>query len=201
MQVYLIRNTLDGKGYVGKTTTSLRRRVQAHIDACSPIGRAIKAEGRKHFTIEPLESFMDKAALDEAERAWIARLNTLEPNGYNVREGGAGGGKWCEAGKARIRGRKLSDEHRAKISAARKGKPANEGQRKGLEAGRHAPKNLIGERNGHHILTAAQVQEIRRLYKPGVISQVAIAARFGVKQVTVSAIVRRHSWKHLPEEY
>lgn len=54
-----------------------------------------------------------------------------------------------------------------------------------------------GENNGRAKLTEERVKEIRDLYTNGRLSQEAIARRFGIKQVAVSRIVRRVSWKCL----
>lgn len=52
---------------------------------------------------------------------------------------------------------------------------------------------------GHGLakLTEAQVIEIRRLYSNGSWSQRRLAARFGVSQPNIQAIVNRNGWTHL----
>jgi hypothetical protein len=54
-----------------------------------------------------------------------------------------------------------------------------------------------GAKNGLSKLTDAKVKKIRELAKTGM-SQWKIGARFGVHQMTVSRVVRRTIWKHLP---
>jgi hypothetical protein len=56
----------------------------------------------------------------------------------------------------------------------------------------------VGERNGHAILTAEEVTAIRQRYAEGGITQQRLGYMFGVSQLTVSDIVTRKSWKHLP---
>ena len=53
-----------------------------------------------------------------------------------------------------------------------------------------------GERNGFAKLTADEVREIRRLVAAGE-TQAVVAARFEVRQATVSLIARRETWRHL----
>lgn len=48
-------------------------------------------------------------------------------------------------------------------------------------------------------LTADQVLEIRRRYATGKEAQWRLAARFGVSEHTLSSIVNRITWNHLPE--
>lgn len=57
-----------------------------------------------------------------------------------------------------------------------------------------------GEHNkGGGKLTATQVREIRRAYAAREANQVTLAARFGVTQGLVSAIVRGAVWQHVKE--
>lgn len=52
-----------------------------------------------------------------------------------------------------------------------------------------------GERHYAHKLTGAQVAEIRSRYKPGVVTQQALADEYGVSQQVISGIVRGKSWQ------
>lgn len=60
----------------------------------------------------------------------------------------------------------------------------------------------VGERARSARLTADDVLEIRRLYRPGDpnFNQPALALRYGLCQQTISDIVNRRRWKHLPIE-
>lgn len=58
-------------------------------------------------------------------------------------------------------------------------------------------RNAKGERVGQAKLTARKVLAIRERYARGDISQAALAAKFGVGQVTVHHIVTRFTWKHI----
>lgn len=56
-----------------------------------------------------------------------------------------------------------------------------------------------GEAGGNARLVPEAVLEIRRLHRDGGLCQADIGALFGVKQATVWSIIRRHTWRHLPE--
>lgn len=56
---------------------------------------------------------------------------------------------------------------------------------------------LKGEKANGAKLTAADVLEIRRAYSVGEQNQVQLAAKFGVRQTNIAAIIGRHTWKHL----
>lgn len=62
--------------------------------------------------------------------------------------------------------------------------------------GRHP----VGVANGRALLDEETVLRIRRMYAQGKASQDALALMFGVKQTTVSHIVRRDTWKHINDE-
>jgi DNA-binding transcriptional regulator YiaG len=57
----------------------------------------------------------------------------------------------------------------------------------------------VGGAHWKAVLTSEDVRNIRRQASSG-ISQVVLAESFGVSQGNISAIVRRKSWAHLPEE-
>jgi hypothetical protein len=84
----------------------------------------MKKYGKEHFQIKILEE-TDPAHTNESEIRWIAKLNTLHPNGYNL---DAGGQRKYPSNLSRQRrhqshvGRSLSPEHRAAISASLRGK-------------------------------------------------------------------------------
>lgn len=54
-----------------------------------------------------------------------------------------------------------------------------------------------GMRNGRAKITDDQVREIRRLYDAKELTQVELAARFGIGQSAISEIVRRTHWTHI----
>ena len=52
-----------------------------------------------------------------------------------------------------------------------------------------------GERNGRAVLAQHLVDQIRAEYVPGIISQRALAEKYGVGQTTVSRAVRYENWR------
>jgi len=57
------------------------------------------------------------------------------------------------------------------------------------------PELRQGELNGRAMLTREQVEDIRIRYATGTVSQFVLADEFHVAQTTISAIVRKESWK------
>jgi len=54
-----------------------------------------------------------------------------------------------------------------------------------------------GEQHGGSKLTRQQVKEIRCLHKAGRYTNAQLGAMFGVSDVMISNIVKRHNWKHI----
>jgi HNH endonuclease len=55
---------------------------------------------------------------------------------------------------------------------------------------------IRGSRNGNALLSAEDVREIRRLSSEGV-SNIELAARFGMSRTGIYGVVTRRSWKHI----
>lgn len=56
----------------------------------------------------------------------------------------------------------------------------------------------LGVKNGRALLTAAEVRTIRQRYAEGDMTQERLGYLFGVSQLTISNLITRRSWKHLP---
>ncbi len=91
--IYVIKNDINDKLYVGKTLFSLDKRFKEHVNdskrkRCEkrPLYNAMRKYGTEHFWIEELE----KCSAEEAsahEEAWIKKLGTYR-YGYNATRGG-----------------------------------------------------------------------------------------------------------------
>ena len=91
--IYLIKNLVSGKIYVGKTTCTLNSRWRRHVrDSRNPVSKlhcAINKYGASNFQMSILE-ITDTPA--EREKTWIQRLDAMNPRvGYNMTPGGDGG--------------------------------------------------------------------------------------------------------------
>ena len=107
--VYVLRNNLNGKCYVGQTTLPIKERIYYHSkDHKGLLGRAIHKYGLDAFNLSTCVGIPDWF-LDAFEIALIAKAKTVAPDGYNLHLGG------------RFR-RVVSDETRAKLSASLKGR-------------------------------------------------------------------------------
>ena len=96
--IYKITNIINGHTYVGKTTKTIEQRWEEHQNKARQhpnryLYDAMNCYGYDNFSIEEIEECC-KEVLDEREKYWIAQLNTLIPNGYNMTIGGEGGDTW-----------------------------------------------------------------------------------------------------------
>lgn len=121
-RIYVVTNKVNGKQYVGQTTMTVEARWRAHPSGdCRALVGALKKYGVAGFNVATLEEATSREDLDAKERVWIARLNTLAPNGYNLREGGANGKPSLETRERQAlahQGVKPLDETRVKMRQA-----------------------------------------------------------------------------------
>lgn len=131
--IYLIRNRVNGKVYIGQTTKTVAERWHGHIDqskhrARTYIHKAIRKYGKEAFDVVILHQALNQEDLDEMETRSIWSHDSMDPNvGYNLLAGGRGssGRKWTpeqrakasEKQKARFKANPLTDEQRAEKSS------------------------------------------------------------------------------------
>ena len=101
----------SNKCYIGQTRYEVEKRFDDHCKskACPAIHYAIKKYGRENMKFEILLQVNNKL-LDYYETKFIDILNTLVPNGYNIRTGGSNG-LHCEESKQRMRESKLGSNN------------------------------------------------------------------------------------------
>lgn len=92
-RIYIIKNAVNDKVYVGRTKVSLKLGFQNHLSAAGNgkdyiIGKAIRKYGEDKFYIELLEECTVEE-LNEREKYWIAFFNSTDNgSGYNISTGG-----------------------------------------------------------------------------------------------------------------
>ena len=112
--IYLRRNNVNGKCYVGQTNNFKQRQWDwnclKHRYANKHIDKDREKYGFDAWTVEVLAEVDNREDAWNLEQRFINDYNTIYPNGYNLAKGGAGSN-----------GLKLSEEHKQKISEALKG--------------------------------------------------------------------------------
>jgi group I intron endonuclease len=114
--VYQIEHLASGKKFVG-SAVRVRRRLSKHktdlrggYHHSQKLQRAWAKYGEDAFVFTVLEEVPDEARLLVREQHWIDKLGTLT-NGFNI----------CPVAGS-CRGRELTPEHRARLSASLKGR-------------------------------------------------------------------------------
>jgi group I intron endonuclease len=137
--VYIYRNRLDNKVYVGKTAFSLKKRHNEHLAMAryrdkNYFHNALRKHGEKNFEHCVVSYASSPEELDRMEAYFIRRYRANEPgHGCNLTFGGDG----CVPTEA----------VRAKLRAARKGKPSPaKGKKWPAESRRRKSESLKGKR-------------------------------------------------------
>ena len=185
MLIYKFESLIDGRMFIGQTTTTLDKRLRAYksdvrkyklgkYKAKSKIIAALAKYGFENFRCFPIDFANTQEELDRKERFWIATYSsTIQGIGFNIQLGGFGVGKH-------------SDETKRIMSEKKKGKaPYNKGK-KGI---------LSGEQVGNAALTQEQADQIRKDYKT-VKSSIKLAELYGVSKPTILSILHNKTYKN-----
>lgn len=182
MLIYKIE-LFDGRMYIGQTTTTLSKRVQAYkrdvstylngkYKHRSKIIPALAKYGFDSFRAYQIDTAGSQKELDAKERLWVAIYNsTIQGIGFNIQAGGFGVGKH-------------TDETKKLMSEKKKGKPAHNKGKPGLS----------GEQVGNAALTQKQADQIREEYKT-IRSSIKLAKKYGVSKPTILSIINNQRYK------
>lgn len=133
--IYVIRNSINDKVYVGQTSKFSQRKAGHLYSARRGDQRslyvAMREFGVDKFAFELLEECVDPHVASQREEHWVKHFDAFNA-GYNLTNGGG-----YHVGN---RGRKFSEEHKRKISEAHKGKTFSEETRRKI--GRATSKRL-----------------------------------------------------------
>jgi group I intron endonuclease len=108
--IYKTTNNINKKEYIGQHISS--NSDNSYLGSGLILKRAIEKYGKKNFSKVNLEECFSFEELNNREIFWIKKLNTIVPNGYNIREGGNNS--------------PMSESSRKKLIVSQKGKWAGE---------------------------------------------------------------------------
>lgn len=86
MVIYKTTNLINGKYYIGKDA----RNLNYYLGSGKLLKKALKKYGKNNFVKEILEVCNSLEELEDREKYWIKKLNSIN-KGYNITEGGTGG--------------------------------------------------------------------------------------------------------------
>lgn len=184
--VYLLRNQINGKLYVGKSNDpDYRFRKHKEIAAHGPnhsnnlyqaIHAAIRKYGHENFVLKVVEEVESEELSYQLETMWI---KTLRANGfhlYNENDGGLGG-----------IGFKHSQETKRKMSEAKAGKFPESLRGKAVKGSDHYSAKL----------TEADVVSIKAQLARGVRNRDILQQFPTVSRSLISAIKHGRAWSHI----
>lgn len=111
--IYLIKNSINSKVYVGQTVQETEKRFEQHLKLLKSnknqaIHKAIKSMGKEKFSFEIIKTEITSyEELNKLEEFFINKFNSIVPNGYNL----------CPGGQKWRRVHEFSDELEAKIAS------------------------------------------------------------------------------------
>lgn len=212
MFIYMRRNKINNKMYIGQTINSLDKRWRQEFREKSLLGRALRKHGPENFDNFVLEECEDIDTLNFREQCYIAQFGTIAPHGYNLTCGGRNGKKsiftrnkmknnknalglkHSETTKRHLSkvlsGRKFSQLHKDRMNTNRvgfKGKKQTEKQKSAMS------KAVSGILNCNAKLNWEIVDEIRIKFSQGQ-SLSALGREYNVYPSTIQSIVNRETW-------
>ena len=107
--IYLVRNIINGKIYIGQTKGSISKRWYRHVYesrfGTMVLGKAIVKHGQENFTIQTI-CMCPEHRLNDLEKSFIVLFDSRNPlRGYNIAIGGGGGILTEDFGKRVSRGK------------------------------------------------------------------------------------------------
>lgn len=159
--VYLLKNTVNGKVYVGQTWQTLNERWKngAGYKNCVLLQRALDKYGPDNFLYEVVGLASSQENADYLEVYFIEFYHSLDRKyGYNLKTGGSNG-KPSEETRQKLStanlGKTLSSDHRQKISDAHKGKTFSPEHIKNMSLGNKKlgirPPSALGRKHSQEV--------------------------------------------------
>jgi group I intron endonuclease len=222
--IYMIRNKITGKGYIGQTANNfgdrrdsnfakLRHNKHDNIDLQEDWNNF----GEENYEFVVLEDLESPRNIDEREKFWIAKFKS-EGKSFNQQNGGKGysglhltdNAKKIIGEKNRLHnlGKKASEETKLKMSASHKG------LKQSLEHIERTRQRMIGthlsdstkqkismansgEKSALAKYTKEQIILAREIYDSGNHNYKYIEEKTGIKRTAIHSIVKRKRWKNV----
>jgi group I intron endonuclease len=154
--IYKIENIVNGKIYIGQTTTTPKIREHSHVYELrnnnhknSHLQNSFNFHGESNFKFSVISWFNSKEELNQAEIHYINIYDSLNKDkGYNIREGGHNG-KHSKETKIKLsiahRGKNLPESTCKKISIALQGKTLTAEHRRKMSIAQKGNENKLGK--------------------------------------------------------
>jgi len=208
--IYKITNLVNGKIYIGRTETSINRRMichkfeSNHFRSFMAIHKAMRKYGIQNFSTEILESSNN---CSEREKFYIQQYNSMDKKiGYNQTPGGEGnqifGEKnpnskltWDLVNEIRefYKNTESFKQLKLKYPMVTKGNFYNILHNKTWNDSKYT----IPMFRGNRILTDAQVIAIRKLLATGAYSRKCLEQHYGISKTVLAHIAQNRTYKNI----
>jgi len=216
--IYVIKNLINKKVYVGRTYKNVHRRFKEHLTSihrsaagCRHLVNAIRQYGIHNFYVEFLCCTENENTSFDLEKIFIKRFNSIE-NGYNLLDGGkqfrhstetitriSNSMKGKHTGKNNpFYGKTHTDETREKISRINTG---HIGYKLGQAIHTELSKQKIreansGSKNANTTLTEDDIIFIKMYLSNGG-KQIDMVRKYKVNKTSISNIANGKTWGHI----
>lgn len=215
--IYLIRNTVNDKKYVGQTWNSLSKRWASGYGRCIHLDRAIKKYGKKVFYYEVLALCSDQETADYLESHYIHDYDTQnDKHGYNIRSGGEGSQHSSSSIEKMTNSKRNKSPLKLEWIKSIRNDFANGIQMPQIAKQYGVSKGAIANviyfstwkdaggplpTKKPDKLVPTDIINIRQLYYDGKTSIIELAKQFKVDRGTIYDIVNGKIWKDIPSLY
>lgn len=200
--IYKITNVVNGKYYIGSSIklsgriARHKRELKNNIHPNSKLQRSWNKYGESNFTFEIL-LLCDEEKLLKTEQEYLDLGFSKEPTKlFNIAKNSIAPMLGLPGPN---KGKKMSKETRAKMSAYRMGKVSpNKGNKFSLESrlkmSEDRKGNISGEKNPSAKLTKKDVDKIRSMYLSGDYNHREISEIMNISRINVTNIVNNKRW-------
>lgn len=156
MIIYVFTNKINGKQYVGQTVRPFEERFGEHKRKKSLLNSAFNKYGEENFTYKVVDTAETIEELNRKEVAWIQKLGSVEPFGYNLCYGGGN-----------TMGYNHKPESRLKMSMTKKNKGSAKGEKNHFYGKKHTEETRRKMREAwatKRVMTEEMKQKIREAH-------------------------------------
>lgn len=183
--IYKVTNLINDKLYIGQTIKTLEHRKTQHENDSLykslksynyPLHKAIRKYGKENFKWEEIDVAYSKDELNKKEIYYIELYDTFHGDGYNCTIGGEGTigrtpsqetiekNRQANSGENNFwYGKKLSDEHKKKISESKKGKKLSDEHKRNISEAQKGRKITFSEEAKENIRRGIEEKRTRRI--------------------------------------
>lgn len=194
--IYIIKNKINGKAYIGQTRTGFRTRYLKHLNGfknnrghTKEFKKDFDLYGSNNFEFEILQIENDVKKLDELERHYIELYDSVD-NGYNIQTGGNPVYQDKNVKDVFVSNRVITDEFRKNRSEYMKNREVSDETKERIRFAN------LGSKSPVAVLNEDMVVGIKKDLMSGMTIK-DVSKKYGQKYATISSVLHGRSWTHI----